>query len=713
LFAKQTTAQQFQAQLVSVDGRPIPAGKDFDSATGQLKDPKFLHFGESDAAQLADRLRSASFRVATLEDKPYTSKPYPPFTTSTLQQEANRKLGFTARRTMQVAQSLYENGHITYMRTDSTSLASVAVEAARDLVAREYGPEYLPPSPRLYQTKVRNAQEAHEAIRPAGHPFSLPEQLRSELSPDEFKLFDLIWKRTIASQMSDARGHRLVITIEGGGATFQVSGKTIDFPGYLRAYVEGSDDPEGDLADRETVLPQLAIGEELDCKNLETKSHTTQPPARFSEAALTRALEEMGIGRPSTYASIIDTILAREYVFKRSNALVPTWTAFAVSQLLEAHLPNLVDYQFTAQMEEDLDAISRGERENLQYLREFYFGNGTSGLKPHLDNKVGEIDARHVSRILIGRPEGEEEIFVRVGRYGPFLEQGSRRAAIPEGTAPDELTIDKCLELLMHAQQAEEPLGYHPDSGKPVYLKVGRFGPYVQCGRPDDEEKPQNASLLKGMTPEQIDLELALRLLSLPRELGTNPQNEQAVVAYNGRFGPYVKCGDETRSLPADVSPLDVTLEQALALLAQPKAQRRGFGARREPLKIFEATETNPKKIDLFDGRYGLYVTDGTTNASLPKNMSPDELTVEFAQRLLAERAAAGPSKRSARRGAPRKGASGKRAEAKSAEKGSTKRPAAKKRSAKKREATTASVKLPAAKTAVLAKKSAKKKAGR
>jgi DNA topoisomerase-1 len=713
-FAKQVTGQHFQAELVSVDGRPIPKGKDFDSATGTLKDPKFLQLDEAAAGQLAERLRSATFRVATLEDKPYTSRPYPPFTTSTLQQEANRKLGFTARRTMQVAQSLYENGHITYMRTDSTSLASVAVGSSRELVAREYGAEYLPASPRLYQTKVRNAQEAHEAIRPAGHPFELPDQLRGELSLDEFKLFDMIWKRTIASQMADARGHRLVITIEGEGATFQVSGKTIEFPGYLRAYVEGSDDPEGDLADRETVLPQLAIGEQLDCKNLETKSHTTQPPARFSEAALTRALEEMGIGRPSTYASIIDTILAREYVFKRSNALVPTWTAFAVSQLLEAHLPNLVDYQFTAQMEEDLDAISRGERENLQYLREFYFGNGTSGLKPHLDSKVGEIDARHVSRILIGQPEGQEEIFVRVGRYGPFLEQGSRRAAIPEGTAPDELTIDKCLELLSHAQQAEEPLGYHPESGKPVYLKVGRFGPYVQCGRPDDEEKPQNASLLKGMTPEQIDLDLALKLLSLPRELGANPQNAQPVVAYNGRFGPYIKCGDETRSLPADVSPLVVTLEQALHLLAQPKAQRRGFGARREPLKSFEQTDTNPKKIDLFDGRYGLYVTDGTTNASLPKNFTPEELTVEFAQRLLADRAAAGPTKRGARRGAPRKRAAGKRAESKPAAKAAgAKRPATKKPAAKKSRPASASIKLATANTAVLAKKSAKKKAGR
>jgi DNA topoisomerase-1 len=679
--AKQAAGQQFEAELISVDGRPIPAGKDFDPATGKLKDAKFLQLDEAGARQLVERLKSATFRVASIEDKPYTSRPYPPFTTSTLQQEANRKLGFTARRTMQVAQSLYENGHITYMRTDSTSLASVAVEAARDLVTREYGREFLPESPRVYQTKVRNAQEAHEAIRPAGHPFELPEQLRNSLSPDEFKIFDLIWKRTIASQMADARGHRVTVTIEADGAVFQVGGKTIEFPGYLRAYVEGSDDPEGDLADQETVLPAMTVGEQLDCRSLETKSHTTQPPARFSEAALTRALEEMGIGRPSTYASIIDTILAREYVVKRGNALVPTWTAFAVSQLLEGHLPNLVDYQFTAQMEEDLDAISRGERENLAYLRDFYFGNGQTGLKPHLENKVDEIDARDVSRIRLGRPQDQEEIVVRVGRYGPFLEQGTRRAAIPEGIAPDELTVEKCLELLSQAQQAEEPLGYDPESGKPVYVKVGRFGPYVQRGTSDDEEKPQNASLLKGMTPEQIDLPMALKLLSLPRELGKHPQTGVAVVAHNGRFGPYIKCGEETRSLPADVSPIDVTLEKALELLAQPKAQRRGFGAKREPLKVFEPSPANPQKIELLDGRYGLYVTDGTTNASLPKNFTPEELTPEYAQRLLAERAAAGPSKKAARRGGAKKSAGKK-----------------------------ASVKTAPAATATIAKKSAKKK---
>jgi DNA topoisomerase-1 len=596
-----------------------------------------------------------------LEVKPYVSRPYPPFTTSTLQQEANRKLGFTARRTMQAAQALYENGHITYMRTDSTNLASVAIEAARKLVADEYGKEYLPDSPRIYSTKVKNAQEAHEAIRPAGHPFDFPEQLRAQLSPDEFKLYDLIWKRTVASQMSDCRGQRITVTIGGGDAEFTAVGKTIEFPGYLRAYVEGSDDPEADLADREAILPTMSEGERVNLagEGLEPKSHTTQPPARFSEAALTRALEELGIGRPSTYASIIDTIQARDYVFKKGSALVPTWTAFAVTQLLEKHLEELVDFGFTAQMEDDLDAISRGEQQHLDYLRRFYFGNGAPGLKAHLDKKSDEISARDVSRVLLWQPAGEAPIYVRVGKFGPFIEQDESRASLPEGLAPEELTLEKCRELFSQASQGEEPLGICPNTGKPVYLKVGRFGPYVQRGTPDDEEKPQNASLLKGMTPETVDLATALKLLSLPRELGKHPESGQPVTAFNGRFGPYIKSGEETRSLPAGVSPLDVTFEQALELLKQPKAQRRGFGAKREPLKVFEASPVTKQPIQLLDGRYGMYVSDGTTNATVPKNMAPEEVTFEFAQRLLAERAAAGPSKKRPSRGRSRRQAVG------------------------------------------------------
>jgi DNA topoisomerase-1 len=684
-FANQSE-QPFQAMLTTVDGRPIPSGKDFDPATGKLKDGRGLLLDEPAALALVNKLRMGTFRVASLEEKPYTSKPYPPFTTSTLQQEANRKLGFTARRTMQVAQSLYENGHITYMRTDSTNLAKVAVDAARDLVRANYGNDYLPNEPRSYSTKVKNAQEAHEAIRPAGHPFELLDQMSRHLNGDEYRLFEMIWKRTIACQMSDARGRRITITIEGKAgdgttAVFQVGGKTIDFPGYLRAYVEGSDDPLAELADKDTVLPAVAVEELLKCLALEPKSHTTQPPARFTEASLTRSLEELGIGRPSTYASIIETIQARDYVFKKSNALVPTWTAFAVAQLLEMHLPNLVDYGFTAKMEDDLDAISRGEAKHVDYLKEFYFGDGSGGLKKLLANKVEEIDARDVSRIAIGTPDGEEPIVVRVGRYGPFLQQGERRASLLEDMAPDEVTIEKAMELLSQAAQAEEPIGVCPETQKPIYLKVGRFGPYIQRGTPEDEEKPKNASLLRGMKPEDVTLEVALKLLSLPRELGTHPTLGNSIVAQNGRFGPYVKCGEETRSLPAGVSPIEVTFEQAVELLNQPKAQRRGFGAKREPLRTLEKSPITDQPIQLLEGRYGLYLSDGTTNASLPKGANAEALTHAEALELLAVRAAMGPPKKKSTR---RTAAPAKKTPAETAgKKKSAKKKAAKKKSAK------------------------------
>jgi DNA topoisomerase I len=655
--------QKFQAGLMSVDGRQIPSGRDFDPSTGRLKDTNFLLLDEQQAVKLLERLRAAVCRVKSLEDKPYTTRPYPPFTTSTLQQEANRKYGFTARHTMQVAQSLYENGHITYMRTDSTTLAKTAIDAARRLVASQYGAEYLPASPRVYQTKVKNAQEAHEAIRPAGNEFDFPEALRRQLSPDEFRLYDLVWKRTIASQMSDARGHRVTVGIEVDGAIFQAVGKTIEFPGYLRAYVEGSDDPDSDLADREAVLPTVAIGEVLRCNSFDPKSHTTQPPNRYSEAALTRALEEMGIGRPSTYASIIDTILAREYVFKlsRGNVLVPTWTAFAVSQLLESHLPDLVDYKFTAEMEDELDAISRGEMDHRKYLQMFYFGNEHPGLKQLLKDKINEIDARDVCRISLGKPSADsgappDEVFIRIGRYGPFVEQGDRRASLPDKLPPDELTLASALEMLEKAGVGDEPLGLCPDTHKPVFLKVGRFGPYVQRGTAEDEEKPQNASLLKGMAPEQVDLATALKLLTLPRTLGEHATTQEPVVAHNGRFGPYVKCGAETRSLPNELSPLDVTLQQALELLAQPKTRRGGgAGAAKEPVKVFEASPVTSQPVRLLQGRYGPYVTDGETNASLPRDVTVEEVTLEYALNLLKARAEAGPSKKvSRKRAAPK-----------------------------------------------------------
>ncbi len=688
-FAKEASGESFEATLISVEGRKIPSSRDFDSATGKLKDDRLLLLSEQQAAELLERLlskRQAPCRVAGLEDKPYTSSPSPPFTTSTLQQESNRKHGFTAKHTMRVAQSLYENGHITYMRTDSTNLAAVAVQAARDLVASQYGPEYLPPQPRTFRAKVKNAQEAHEAIRPAGHPFEVPEAIRGQLQGDEFKLFDLIWKRTIASQMADARGHRITITVQAEEAIFQVSGRTIDFPGYLRAYVEGSDDPEARLADQDDVLPSVAVGEQLRCRHLQPKSHTTKPPNRYSEASLTRALEEMGIGRPSTYASIIDTILARQYVFKfkRGNVLVPTWTAFAVSQLLEAHLPDLVDYQFTAEMEDELDAISRGELGHLEYLKAFYFGNSHPGLKEQLKNKIDEIDARTVCQVLIGKPDGDgeaaQEIYVRVGRYGPFLQQGDRRASLPEDLPPDEVTIESALAMLEKASLGDEPMGVCPDTHKPVFLKVGRFGPYVQRGTPEDDEKVENASLLRGMTPEGVDLAMALKLLSLPRTLGDDPEKGEPVVAHNGRYGPYVKCGNETRSLTEDLSPLDVTLQQALALLAQPKTRGR---ARRslEPIKVFDPSPVTEEPVRLLEGRYGPYVTDGQTNASLPRGASIEEVSFEYALDLLRARAEKGPAGKKTRKKVAKK----KTTKKKPAKKKAVKKKTAKKKAAKKK----------------------------
>ena len=680
-------SERLQATLVRLEGRRLPTGKDFDPRTGKLRQDDLVLLDEPAARTLADRLRTAEFRVVKVEDRPFTMRPAAPFTTSTLQQEANRKLGFTARRTMQVAQNLYENGYITYMRTDSTNLAQVAIDAARDLVRSQYGDDYLPERPRQYQSKVKNAQEAHEAIRPAGHPFKLPEAVQGELDRDAFRLFELIWKRTIASQMADARGHRVTITIAGGGAEFQVSGKTIDFPGFLRAYVEGSDDPDAELADQETLLPKVREGELLKVLDFEPKSHTTQPPPRYSEASLTRTLEELGIGRPSTYAAIIDTIQARDYVFKKGNALVPTWTAFAVVRLLEEHLPSLVDYQFTAQMEDYLDAISRHEAEHLAYLKRFFFGNDRPGLKEQVASKIKDVDAREVCSLSLGRPEsGEhrEEVFVRVGKYGPFLEQGERRASIPDGMPPDELTLEKALELLDQGASGEEPLGIDPETGREVYLKTGRFGPYVQLAPADESQKPKNASLPKGVSPEQVDLETALKLLALPRTLGVHPESGEEILAHNGRYGPYIKCGAETRSLPAGTSPLEVTYEEALELLAQPKTRGRGR-ATAQPLKTFDASPVTGQPVQLKSGRYGPYVTDGETNASLPKDADPETLTFEQALALLADKAAKGGGrKRATKKKAAKKKATKKKATKKKATKKAASKKAVKKTVAKK-----------------------------
>ncbi len=650
----QTSAgEPLPATLASVDGRKIPSGKDFDSSTGKLKNAELLQLDEAASMELASKLRSAQFRVTKVEVKPFTEKPRAPFTTSTLQQEANRKLGFTARRAMQAAQRLYENGYITYMRTDSTTLSTEAVTATRELVRSEYGEKFLHDTVRVYASKVKNAQEAHEAIRPAGTSFRKPEQLRGELDSDQFRLFDLIWKRTVACQMADARKQRVSISIEGGGAVFTASGTSIEFEGFLRAYVEGSDDPDAELANKETILPSVKADDSLTPESIDPKSHTTQPPARYSEATLTRGLEERGIGRPSTYASIIETIQSRDYVYKKGNALVPSWTAFSVVRLLEIHFGQLVDYEFTAQMEDYLDSISRNEAEHLTYLREFYFGDDTAtdfqgvGLKPRLESKVQEIDPRETAKFTLGTPEvgdHREEVFVRVGKYGPFIEQGERKGAIPVDLAPDEINLAKAMELLEASGVEDTPLGTDPESGKLIYVKVGRFGPYIQLGENDDEEK-KNKSLLKGMEPADLTLELACKLLSLPRNLGVYAETGESIEANDGRYGPYIRSGKDTRSLPAGVSPLDVSLEQAIELLKQPKT--RGRAAPKEPIVAFEkVSPITEKPVKILEGRFGPYITDGDTNASVPRGTDPKEVTFETALDLLAERAAAGPSKK-------------------------------------------------------------------
>ena len=679
--------KDFNAAMVSFQGKRIPSGKDFDSTNGRLKEPDaFLLLDEAAAKALAERLKDTPFRVNSIDKKPFKERPKPPFTTSTLQQEANRKLGFTARKTMQVAQSLYENGYITYMRTDSITMAKEAVQAARDLVRQEYGQDFLHPQERTYTSKVKNAQEAHEAIRPAGHPFQLPQNLQSKLNAEQFKLFDMIWKRTIASQMADASKERTTVTVAADEALFQASGTTITFEGFLRAYVEGIDTNGSESAHQEVLLPAMSEQQQLECRALDPKSHTTQPPARFTEASLTRTLEERGIGRPSTYASIIDTIQQRDYVFKKGNALVPSWTAFSVIRLLEEHFGALVDYDFTAQMEDYLDEISRDEKGFVEYLKHFYLGAET-GLKPLLKSKIEEIDPRASSRFSLGTPaEGEfrEEVFVRVGRYGPFVEQGERKASIQEDVPPDEICLEKALVLLEESAKGDEPLGHCPTTGKPVYIKTGRFGPYIQLGHPDDEEKPKNAGLLKGMTVEDVTLELALQLLSLPRDLGEHPEMKEPIVAANGPYGPYVKCGKETRSLTAEMSPLTVVFDQAIELLSKPKTGGRGR-AKKEPLKTFDVSPVTGNEVQLLDGSYGPYVTDGETNASLPRDSKVEDLTLEIALDLLAVRAATGGSKKkkkkAAKKGTTTKAAAKKKTPAK---KKAAKKSAPKKATAKK-----------------------------
>ena len=638
----------FEARLVSVDGKRLAQGRDFGS-TGSLGDATVLHLDEQAARDLAGRLEQSAFAVRSVEQKPYRRRPSAPFITSTLQQEASRKLRFTAQTTMRVAQRLYENGYITYMRTDSTTLSDAALKAARAQAAELYGAEYVPAEPRRYERRVKNAQEAHEAIRPSGDSFRTPQQVERELSRDEHALYELIWMRTVASQMKDAEGRTVSLRIAGTSssgedAEFGASGTVITFRGFLAAYEEGRDDAAvGD--DEERRLPDLAEGAAVELRALDPQGHETKPPARYTEATLVRALEELGIGRPSTYASILGTILDRGYVTKRGSALVPSFLAFSVVSLLEQHFGRLVDYDFTARMEDDLDRIAAGDEARVEWLHRFYFGaegaDGDGGLQ-HLVSDLGAIDAREINSMDLGRG-----IVLRVGRYGPYLERGDERASVPDDLVPDELTVEKAEELLAQPS-GDRALGIDPESGREISVRTGRYGPYVtEVLEEGSKEKPRTSSLFKSMSPETVTLDEALSLLRLPRVVGVAEDGEE-VVARNGRYGPYVQKGKESRSLAAEEQLLAIELPEALELLAQPKT--RGRRAAAPPLKELGPDPATGKPLVVKSGRFGPYVTDGETNASLRAGETPETLTTERAIELLAERRAKGPAKKTARR---------------------------------------------------------------
>ncbi len=627
----------FVARLAAVDGMRVAQGKDFEPTSGALRDGDVVQLDEDGARALAGRLQGASYAVRSVDERPYRRKPAAPFRTATLQQEASRKLRFSAQTTMRVAQRLYESGYITYMRTDSTTLSESAIAAARSHVAELFGEDFVPEKPRLYGRAVANAQEAHEAIRPAGDRFRTPDELKGELGRDEFALYDLVWKRTLASQMEDARGQTVSLRIgasssSGEKVEFAASGTVITFRGFLAAYEPGKDEPTDD--DEERVLPPLRVGQEVALAALEPDGHTTLPPARYTEPTLVRALEERGIGRPSTYAAILSTIVDRGYVFKKGTALVPTFVAFAVVNLLEQHFEQLVDFDFTARMEDDLDRIAAGEQARNEWLERFYFGDGTDpGLHHLVTEHLDEIDARAVNSIEI---PGSDAV-VRVGRYGPYLEHGERRASLPTDLAPDELSPERVQELL--SQPDNRPLGNSPETGREIVVRSGRYGPYVtEVLAEGADEKPRTASLLSSMSPETVTLDEALRLLSLPRVVGELDGEE--VTAQNGRYGPYIKKGGESRSLESEEQLFTVTLEQAKTLLAEPPKRRNRRGAAKGPLKELGPDPSSGRPIVLRDGRFGPYVTDGETNASLRRGDTAEGVTLERAVELLTERRA-------------------------------------------------------------------------
>ncbi len=680
----------FSAKLNSVDGRRVATGRDFDSL-GQVRKPdEVLVLDEAAAGALATGLRGAQLAVSSVEQKPYTRRPYAPFMTSTLQQEAGRKLRFSSERTMSIAQRLYENGYITYMRTDSTNLSASAIDAARNQARQLYGDEYVHPTPRQYTRKVKNAQEAHEAIRPAGDVFQTPGQLHSQLDTDEFRLYELIWQRTVASQMADARGTTLSLRISGESSNgqqvvFSASGRTITFAGFLKAYVESIDEQAGGEADdAESRLPQLEQGQRVDAKELTADGHNTSPPARYTEASLIKALEDLGIGRPSTYSSIIKTIQDRGYVHKKGSALVPSWVAFAVTGLLEQHFGRLVDYGFTAAMEDELDAIAAGHEQRTNWLSNFYFGGEhgvedsiarSGGLKKLVGVNLEGIDAREVNSIKLFEDAEGRPVYVRVGKNGPYLERmvadadseagelKPQRANLNDSLTPDELTLELA-EKLFSTPQEGRSLGVDPVTGHEIVAKDGRYGPYVTEVLPEPESdgddgagsgakkgkkptgpKPRTGSLLRSMDLETVTLEDALRLLSLPRVVGVDPNTNEEITAQNGRYGPYLKRGTDSRSLATEEQMFDITLDEALKIYSEPK-RRAGQGASAPPLRELGNDPASGKPMVIKDGRFGPYVTDGDTNASLRKGDDVLSITDDRAAELLADRRARGPVKR-------------------------------------------------------------------
>ncbi|MGV9798697.1 type I DNA topoisomerase, partial [Mycobacterium sp. NPDC003449] len=712
----QATPPRFTAKLNTVDGRRVATGRDFDSL-GQVRKPDEVRvLDESAAVALAAGLRGAQLAVSSVEQKPYTRRPYAPFMTSTLQQEAGRKLRFSSERTMSIAQRLYENGYITYMRTDSTTLSESAIGAARNQARQLYGEEYVHPTPRQYTRKVKNAQEAHEAIRPAGDVFQTPGQLHAQLETDEFRLYELIWQRTVASQMADARGTTLSLRIAGAARSgeqvvFNASGRTITFPGFLKAYVESIDDlAGGESDDAESRLPNLTQGQRVDAAELTADGHQTSPPARYTEASLIKVLEELGIGRPSTYSSIIKTIQDRGYVQKKGSALVPSWVAFAVVGLLEQHFGRLVDYDFTAAMEDELDEIANGQERRTNWLNNFYFGGDhgvdgsiarAGGLKKLVGGNLEEIDARVVNSIKLFDDSEGRAVNVRVGRNGAYLERmiidpdapdgelKPQRANLKDELTPDELTLELAEKLFATPQEGRS-LGVDPATGHQILAKDGRFGPYVTevlPAPPDDDDgtagtpakkgkkptgpKPRTGSLLRSMDLETVTLEDALRLLSLPRVVGVDPSNNEEITAQNGRYGPYLKRGTDSRSLANEEQMFTITLDEALKIYSEPKRRGRQ-AASAPPLRELGTDTASGKPMVIKDGRFGPYVTDGETNASLRKGDDVLSITDERASELLADRRARGPVKKAAKKAAkktPAKKAPAKKAATKAAKK--------------------------------------------